>query len=145
MNDARATEIAAPQALPASRLKRVTLASIGVLCVGLGAAGAVTPGLPTTVFLIIASGCFTKSCPWLEERLLRNRLFRPYLRYLDGEPMPTRARVFSIGAIWLFSGLSLAILHTRDVLPTLVAAAIISAALIGSLFVWRWGRSAAQG
>jgi hypothetical protein len=55
------------------------LAAAGLLCVGLGALGAVLPGLPTTIFLILASYCFTRSCPWLEERLLRTRLFAPYM------------------------------------------------------------------
>ena len=57
--------------------RRLLLAGAGVLAVGLAALGVVVPGLPTTVFLIAASYCFARSCPWLEERLLRNRPFAP--------------------------------------------------------------------
>ncbi|MFW5653167.1 MAG: DUF454 family protein, partial [Planctomycetota bacterium] len=70
-------------------LIRAVLVMTGVASVGLAWLGAVLPGLPTTIFLIIAAACFAKSCPWLEDRLIRNRLFRPYLKYIDGqEPMP---------------------------------------------------------
>ena len=73
--------------------KRIALAALGIVCVGLAFAGAVLQGLPTTIFLIAASYLFARSCPWLEERLIRVRWFRPYLPYLDGSrPMPRRAR-----------------------------------------------------
>lgn len=80
---------------------RWLLASVGMLCVGLGAVGVFVPGLPTTVFLIVAAWCFTRSCPWLEERLIRVPLFRPFQQYLEpGAPMPRRARVTALVAMW---------------------------------------------
>src|SRR5690606_29262316 len=75
---------------------RWLLAGAGVGCVSLGALGVVVPGLPTTIFLILATWCFARSCPWLERKLVRNRLFRPFLWALDtGAPMPRRARIIS--------------------------------------------------
>ena len=72
---------------------RVWLMCLGLVCVGLGAVGVVVPGLPTTVFLIIVSWCFTRSCPWLERKLIRNRFFGPFVRFMEpGAVMPTRAR-----------------------------------------------------
>jgi len=136
---------AAIRTIAASRVKRWALAFVGVVCVGLAAAGAVTPGLPTTVFLIVASACFTRSCPWLEQRLLRNRFFAPYLRYVDGEPMPDNVRIGVIGVMWLFCISSAALLHLRDALPTLLGVVLIGGAAVGSIFVWRWRRSAGQG
>jgi len=116
--------------------RRLLLAAAGVVCVGLGALGVFVPGLPTTVFLIAASYLFTRSCPWLEERLLHNRLFRPYLRYLDGEArMPLRAKVVTIALMWAFVALSTWMLATsfadRPWIPLLPP----GAALVGTFFI----------
>jgi len=42
--------------------RRWLLAGAGVVAVGLGGLGVFVPGLPTTIFLIIASYCFARSC-----------------------------------------------------------------------------------
>ncbi|MEM8884788.1 MAG: YbaN family protein [Planctomycetota bacterium] len=122
-------------------LKRWIVAGTGVLLVGIGALGAVLPGLPTTVFLLGATWCFARSCPWLEERLLRNRLFAPYMRVIDGEvPMTTRARITVIAIIWATVSISMATFYARDALGSWVAATLVFAALVGSVVVWRFRR-----
>jgi uncharacterized membrane protein YbaN (DUF454 family) len=89
------------------RAVRWWLAAVGVLSVGLGGLGVIVPGLPTTVFLIIASWCFVRSCPLLERVLIRNRFFAPFLKYTQpGAVMPLKARVISTGAMWAAIGLS---------------------------------------
>src|SRR5512139_1477319 len=81
--------------------RRLAFAAAGIACVGLGWIGVFVPGLPTTIFLILASYCFARSCPWLEERLLRVPVFAPYMAFIDeGRPMSTRARVISTTAMW---------------------------------------------
>jgi hypothetical protein len=136
---------ACPAARPSAearpgRVRRWTLAAIGVLCVALGGLGVVVPGLPTTIFLIVASACFARSCPWLERRLLRNRLFGPYMRYVDrSEPMPRKAKLASIGIIWVFSLASAAFLVTRDGSgPVWAAGLVLLAAAAGTAAVLRW-------
>jgi len=125
-----------------TRTKRWLLAVAGILLVGIGALGVVLPGLPTTVFLLGASWCFTRSCPWLEERILRTRFFRPYLRYLDADtPMPTRARVITIAIIWTAVSFSLFTLDTQHLLTAWSGAPIVAAALVGSVVVWRFRRA----
>ncbi len=81
--------------------RRWLLALLGLFCVGLAAIGVVIPGMPTTVFLIAATWLFTRSCPWLEEKLVRHRFFAPFHAYLDPEtPMPRRARIAALVAMW---------------------------------------------
>jgi uncharacterized protein len=112
------------------------LASVGVVSVGFGAVGAVVPGLPTTIFLIIASACFAKSCPWLEDRLLRNRLFAPYMAWIDGgRPMPRRAKAMALGMMWTAIAVSLAILYAGDRLPLWLALAIAGAGVAGTVAI----------
>ena len=115
------------------------------MCVGLAAVGVVVPGLPTTVFLIAASYLFTRSCPWLEDRLIRVRWFRPYLPYLDGSrPMPRRARWIAIGLMW--SAVSVSLLVTAGVgrLQVGFAAALVGAAAIGTWVILRIRRAPAS-
>ncbi len=136
---ARAPEPSCP--MPRSRLYRWTLAALGVVSVGVGAVGVFVPGLPTTIFLIIATYCFARSCPWLEERLLRGRVFAPYMKFVDaGEPMPPRAQRAALSAMWLSVGASLAFLFVTDRLPPLLAAGLVGAAGVGTWAIRLAGR-----
>jgi uncharacterized membrane protein YbaN (DUF454 family) len=119
-----------------SRLARWLLAGLGIACVGLGALGAVLPGLPTTVFLIIATWCFARSCPWLEERLVRVPLFAPFLGFLEpGATIPRRTLVRALVIMWIAILASAAVLGLGDGGRPGVAAAVIGLGLVGSPFV----------
>ncbi|CAE7863446.1 ybaN [Symbiodinium necroappetens] len=125
-------------------VRRWTLVGLGVSCVALGAIGAVVPGLPTTVFLIAASWCFTRSCPWLEDRLVRNRFFRPYLRFLDsGEPMPRRVMWTSLSLMWIAIAVSTVLLVVSDASIAVVVCVPLSG-VVGTGFIIRLARPAAR-
>lgn len=64
---------------PGGALRLVWLAA-GLVCVTLGVIGALVPLMPTTVFLILAAGCFARSSPRLEAKLLDHPRFGPTLR-----------------------------------------------------------------
>ena len=115
---------------------RWALALAGVLAVAVGAVGVVVPGLPTTIFLIIASWCFAKSCPWLETKLVRNRFFRPFLVFIEpGARMPLRAKIISNAMMWLaISGSCGVFLARGDYLITLP---VLAAGAVGSWFIAR--------
>ena len=126
---------------PGGPPRRWLLAAVGVVSVGLGAVGVFVPGLPTTVFLLIASYCFTRSCPWLEERLLRVPLFAPYMRVIDeGRPMSPRTRAVAIASMWTSVLLSLAWLQWTGHLPAVVAIAITTLAAVGTVTILRFRR-----
>jgi hypothetical protein len=125
-----------------SRLQRWLLAATGVFLVGVGAVGVVLPGLPTTIFLIAASWCFARSCPWLEERLIRVPLFRPFLGYLEpGTRMPRRAVVTTLAVMWLAIAISVATVSVGNSPRPVLAATIIALGLVGTVFVIRLGRA----
>ena len=122
--------------LPGRSVKRWLYLLAGLLSVGVGFVGVFLPGLPTTVFLLLASYCFTRSCPWLEDRLVRAPVFRPYLRYLDGErKMPIRARLTTVAMIWGATSISLLMIRSQGAIPPWFAGTILSAAAIGSIVV----------
>ena len=62
-------------------MKRILLISLGWLCVGLGFVGVFVPGIPTTIFLIIALWAFTKSSEKLRHWLLNHKRFGPILHH----------------------------------------------------------------
>lgn len=126
------------------RLRRWMLAALGVICVALAAVGVVVPGLPTTVFLIAAVWLFTRSCPWLEEKLVRHRFFAPFREYLEpGARMPRRARVIALGSMWVAVIASAILLGRGELSATVlwsVRATILAAGLIGTVVILRVGR-----
>jgi uncharacterized membrane protein YbaN (DUF454 family) len=125
--------------------RRLALATLGVVCVGIGAVGVVVPGLPTTIFLIAASYFFTRSCPVLEERMRQARIFRPYLPYMDGDrPLPTRLRVRVIAIVWTAVSGSLAMLHFTGALTLWCGVGIVASAIVGTIVIARVRREARE-
>jgi uncharacterized membrane protein YbaN (DUF454 family) len=124
-----------------SRLQRWLLVAGGVALVAIGAVGVFLPGLPTTVFLIGASWCFTRSCPWLEERLIRIPLFRPFFVYLDNPAqMPRRVVVWTLIVMWLAIAASATMVMGGNDPKLVLAITIVAAGIIGTWFVIRMGR-----
>jgi len=129
-----------------SRLQRWLFAWLGVACVGLGAVGVFVPGLPTTVFLLAASWLFARSCPWLEDRLLRLPMFRPFLVYLQpGARMPRRAMVTALAAMWVAIAASTGFLVLAGQPRPAIATAVLVAGMIGTVILVRMGRRGDRG
>lgn len=123
---------------PIERAQRGLYVALGLLCIALGAAGVFLPGLPTTIFLILASFFFTRSCPWLEDRLIRNRLFAPYLKYLRGDvPMPRKAKAVAIGMMWTMIALSCTLLVLREA-AWWIPACVAASGVVGTVVIGRY-------
>lgn len=121
--------------------RRWAFAGLGVASVGLGWLGVFVPGLPTTIFLIIASYCFARSCPWLEDRLLRIPLFAPYMKVLDeGRGMSRQAAKSALLSMWSCVSLSLGVLYLSGRLKPWLAALIVLAAVAGTAMILLYAR-----
>ena len=126
---------------PNRRLQRWLLAGLGVVLVGIGGVGVFLPGLPTTIFLLGASWCFARSCPWLEERLIRVPLFRPFLGYLDnGAAMPRSAVVTTLVIMWIAITVSVVTINLGAEPRPVLGGFIVALGLVGTFFVLRMGR-----
>ncbi|MCE7973598.1 MAG: DUF454 domain-containing protein [Leptolyngbya sp. PLA1] len=107
------------------------LAGVGVCCFALGGVGAVTPLLPTTIFLLIGSFCLIRSCPKLEDWFFQRRLFARYAGFIRSkEPMPAVVRRTALAMMWLSLSVSVAILAVAGRL-TLVMGAVAAALGLG--------------
>ena len=79
----------------------------GLLLVGIGGLGVIIPGLPTTIFLILAAGCFSKSSPRLHQRLVENPIFGPIiLNWQETRSMPRKAKRYALAMMVLAGAVS---------------------------------------
>ncbi|MDQ3385187.1 MAG: YbaN family protein [Actinomycetota bacterium] len=107
----------------------------GWLAVGLGAIGVLVPGLPTTVFFIVAASCFSRSSPRFERWVLDlpgvGRMVRDHRAGLG---MPRRAKVAAIATMAAFAGAGLLLARPAPV----VAVVIVSLVAVGAAWItWR--------
>ena len=90
-----------------NKLKKIVLIVVGLLCLGLGILGYIVPGLPGTIWLIIAATLFVRSSDRLYNFVIRNRVFGNQVRgFLETGEMPMKAKILSLISRWAFTFLS---------------------------------------
>lgn len=101
----------------------------GILLTGLGIVGYVTPGLPGTIFLILAAGCFTRSSPRLEHWLVTHpRLGPSVAAWRDNGAIPRKIKYIAIGSMTV-SFLIVLIVHMSAIWTVVVGVALLASAL----------------
>ncbi len=86
------------------KLKKVILITLGLVCLTLGIIGYVIPGLPGTIWLILAATFFVRSSERLYNFVVQNRFFGRQVReFLETGTMPKRAKIISLTFMWIFS------------------------------------------
>jgi uncharacterized membrane protein YbaN (DUF454 family) len=111
----------------------------GWLAVGIGAIGIVVPGLPTTVFFIVAAACFSRSSPRFERWVLDLPRIGPMVRsYRAGLGMPRKAKVAALATMWAAIALSAVLLRDR----LIVALAVVVLGLVGTAYLLLAGTDA---
>lgn len=110
---------------------RIVWSVFGLAAVGVGAIGIIVPGLPTTVFFIIAAWAFSKSSPRLEAWVLGLPRIGPMVQdHRDGLGMPRRAKQTATAMIVLFVALS------AWLTGGILGVAIIGLGLVGLAYIW---------
>ncbi|MBC8338773.1 MAG: YbaN family protein [Alphaproteobacteria bacterium] len=105
------------------------LFAFGWLNVGLGIIGIVVPGLPTTVFLIIALWAFSKSSDRFQRWLWEHSRFGPPIRsWHEHRVIPLKAKV--LAAAMMSASFLYVTVYVADGwhLPALLAAVMVPAA-----------------
>jgi uncharacterized membrane protein YbaN (DUF454 family) len=104
--DLGASQIALP-APNRHRLVRWFFIALGSLLVGIGVLGIFLPLLPSTVFFLMAAGCYGKSSPGAYRWLTTNRFFGRHLKdYKEERGATLGAKAMSIGSLWIGIGLT---------------------------------------
>jgi uncharacterized protein len=104
-------------------IRKAILIFTGTVCVALGVLGMFLPLLPTTVFLLMAAYCYSRSSEKFHTWLLTNRLFGPYIKnYKSGKGISIRQKVSTISILWVSIGVSIWLLGGKFWLSLLLLA-----------------------
>ena len=115
---------------------KVLWITCGLLLTIIGMIGIVVPGLPTTVFMILASACFFRSSERLYLWIIQNKLFGQHVKnYRLGLGMPKRVKKVAYAFMWLFILLSIGFILSNDLI--IIKILIFIAGLIGTFFIKR--------
>ena len=112
-----------------SPIKRWGWFALGWAMVALGFIGLLLPVMPTTIFLILAAGCFSHSSPRFEAWLLDHRWFGTSIRrWRERRAIPRKAKILAIGS--MAAGYAVLLVGTQPVwwVDLAVAAALIASA-----------------
>ncbi len=104
-------------------LKRVLLIIAGTLSIALGIIGIFVPLLPTVPFLLLAAYCYAKSSEKFYNWFINNRWFGKMIRdYKGGKGVPLKAKVFSVGFMWIVMGYSIIFVVESEIVSIIVIA-----------------------
>jgi uncharacterized membrane protein YbaN (DUF454 family) len=106
---------------------------LGWCAVALAFAGVFVPGLPVTVFVLIASWFFAQSSPRFESFLRTNRWFGPRLqRFRESGGMPRAAKLAAIASMWTAIIISSTVLAAVSIVGSLLT---IVSGVIGTVTI----------
>ena len=113
-----------------SKAARLTLFTAGFLFVAVGILGIFLPVLPTTVWLLLAAGCWMRSSPKFYRWLIHNRVLGSYVRnYREYHGITQRQRIGSLVVLWAGITVSAVFLVSRLWLSLLLFAIAIGVSI----------------
>lgn len=115
-------------------LRRALWFALGWVAVALGTVGIVVPGLPSTVFFILAASCFSRSSPRFEQWVLTRPGVGPLVRdYRAGLGLRVRVKATAITSVVIVCSLSIVMVNTWWQRVVIGAAALVGMSWI----LWR--------
>ncbi|QHI97679.1 DUF454 family protein [Xylophilus rhododendri] len=119
---------------PLPWVARWLMLAFSVLCLVLGLIGAVVPGMPTTVFILLSAWAAARSSPRLHAWLRRNRVFGPMLvNWQRGGFVSRRAKWSATATMSVCAAVILLTAHRRW-------GACIAIGSMAIVLVWLWRR-----
>ena len=104
---------------------------IGLSLTGVGFVGIFIPGLPTTIFMILAASCYFRSSQKLYSWVMNHKYFGYHVKnYRDKKGMPLKAKIMSLIMMWLFVLYAVTLAISVDLLY--IKAIVIISALFGT-------------
>tara|TARA_A100001037_G_C14893431_1_gene519496 strand:+ start:282 stop:683 length:402 start_codon:yes stop_codon:yes gene_type:complete len=84
-------------------LYRILWLIFGLTFSGIGMVGIIIPGLPTTIFMILAVACFYRSSQRLYDWVINHKYFGEHVKnYREGRGMPRKAKFTAFLFMWGF-------------------------------------------
>ena len=103
----------------------------GLVLVGIGTVGIFVPGLPATVFMIMALFCFRRSSDRLSQWLLQHRRFGKTLsKWEQDKTIEPKTAMIAITMMWAFIALSAFLIG-----EIWVIAVVLSLGLFGTWYI----------
>ena len=113
-------------------MKNFLYKSLGIFCVGLAYIGFVTPGIPFSIFLVIAAWAFARSSPAWEAWLYNHPLFGKFLTgWTTKRIFPTKGKYAMV--IVMASSLAFLWFTTEN-----IKAALWSGGFMALVALWAW-------
>ena len=89
-------------------IRKAILIFTGTVCVGLGVLGMFLPLMPTTVFLLMAAYCYSRSSDRFHNWLLSNRWCGSYIKnYRSKQGITLRQKATTLITLWASISLSI--------------------------------------
>ena len=117
-------------------LIRLMWISLGSIFVAIGTIGIFVPGLPTTVFMLLAAACYVRSSDKLYNWLIKNKTFGKYIKdYREGKGMPKRAKFLALLMMTTFVSLAVLPFSPISIPNVMVRLVVLLIGLIGFYYV----------
>lgn len=113
-------------------MKKIVYIILGSVFVGIGVIGIFVPGLPTTLFLLLASYFYVRSSPRLHSWLINHKVLGKFIRdFQKHRAMSVKHKIISITSMWLFISASV-IFFIENIY---VSAIVLLCGLIGTVVI----------
>jgi uncharacterized membrane protein YbaN (DUF454 family) len=119
-----------------SRSARPFYLALGVVFIGIGYIGYVVPGMPGTVFFLMALWAFKRSSPRLEDWLLNKSFMGPTLRdWEQDRSMKKSTKILAISVMWTSILVSSFLVRNRPAAVWLIP--VMLACAVGvTIYIW---------
>jgi uncharacterized membrane protein YbaN (DUF454 family) len=117
------------------KIKKIFCIIVGCVCVGLGAVGAVIPGLPTFPFLMLAAICFAKSSEKLNSWFKGTKLYKDNLEdYVGGRGMTRNSKIRIMITVTILMSIGFTIMGIKGIVVGCIVLGIVW--LFHILYFW---------